>query len=164
MPQAVWVTTAVALSEPAVADDEVERDRLGSADERQVALDVHPVAAGLGLHAGRAEADVLAQEDLVVDGLVDVGHVVVAEGLHPAGALDHAKRRGVGGELHARVGRLLPDHELRLPGGHVDNEVVSGLRRRSPRSVRTDSVALSGPSRCLPAWIDTCRAYTATPE
>ena len=129
MPQAVWVTTAVALSAP--ASPMARSNAIGwvLADERQVALHVEPAATGLGLHPGRAERDVLTHEDLVVDRLVDVRHVVVAESLHPAGALDHAKRRRVGGELHARVGRVLPDHELRLPGGDVDQEVVSGLRR-----------------------------------
>ena len=40
MPQTVWVTTAVALSAPASPTVEVEGDRLGAPDDRQVALGV----------------------------------------------------------------------------------------------------------------------------
>ena len=54
---------------------------------------------------------------------------VVAEGLHSAGTLDDAKRRGVGGQLHAHLLRVIPSHELRLPGGHADQEVVPRPRR-----------------------------------
>ena len=54
---------------------------------------------GRALHARRAEHDVLALEDLVVDRLMDVGLVVVAERLHPARPLLHAQRGRVGGQL-----------------------------------------------------------------
>src|SRR5215211_1524766 len=75
----------------AIPDDDVERDRLSPGDQRQVALDVDSAAVGLDLDQGRAERDVLTNEDLVIDGLVDVRDVVVGESLHPARALDHAK-------------------------------------------------------------------------
>ena len=65
-----------------VADREVEREWLRRPGQRQLALD--PQTARRRSHAGRAEHDVLALEDLVVDRLMDVVLVVVAERLHPA--------------------------------------------------------------------------------
>ena len=68
---------------------------------------------------------------------------------------------GVGGELHARVGRLSPTTS-------AASQAVTWMTRSCPafaaapaRSVCTESVALSGPSRCVPDWIDTRRAYRA---
>ncbi len=68
-------------------------------------------------------------QDLVVDRLLDARLVVVAERLHPPGALTHAKRRGVGVEHDAGLRGILADLERRLPGGDVDQEVVPGLGR-----------------------------------
>ena len=134
------LTCAGSLPSPAaqpplagVAADELELDRLGVADDRQISARAERVA--IGLDAGRAEADLLAPEDLFVDGLMDAGRVLVAERLDPAGALLHTQRRGVGGQLHARAARVVGDHQRRLPGSDVDEEVVTGLRRRS-RSLR----------------------------
>ena len=51
-----------------------------------------------------------------------------SERLHPAGALAHAERCGIDVEHDAGLRRILTDLERRLPGGDVEQEIVSGLR------------------------------------
>ena len=85
-----------------------------------------------GRRRGRAEGDLPALEDLVVDRLLDVALVVVAEGLHPARALDHPQRRGVGGQLDGRrLGGLAEDAASPRHERDLDDEVVTGLRSGS---------------------------------
>ena len=100
-----------------------------------------------GLHRGRAELDVRPLQDLVVDRLLDVRLVDVAERLHPAEAFVHAKRRGVGLEHDARLRRILADLERRLPGGDLDQEVVSGLGRGAGAPGPDPEGAVLGPER-----------------
>ena len=151
MPQRLCVTRAVALSVPSspTATSKV----IGCVAPASVRSPCTLIPAAGALHPGRAEDDVLAVEDLVVDRLVDVVLVLVAEGLHPARALAHAQRGRVGGELG--VGRLgVPaDLERRLPGGDLMSRSWPAFAAAPPRRVCTANMALAGPSRCVPAGI-----------
>ena len=75
-----------------------------------------PAAVGAISTAVERNSIVLPLQDLVVDRLLDARLVVVAERLHPAGALAHAQRRGVRVERDARSRRSVADLERRLPG------------------------------------------------
>ena len=148
MPQAVWVTTALG-AERAVRRRSRGRTRSARSSPASVRSPSHaqPAAVGLG-HAVERNAISLALEDLVVDRLVDARHVVVAERLHPAGAL--AARAATSASAVSSM--LVPAGSSATTS--VASQAVTWMTRSCPafaaapaRSVRTASVALSGPSR-----------------
>src|SRR4051795_752097 len=107
----------------AAGDAEVERDGTALAADRQVALD--GVAAVLGLHGRRAEADRLLAQHLLVDGLLDLALVLLGEGLDAVDALADLERARVGLE-HDR-GRRAVQADLGSPAGDVEDEVMAHL-------------------------------------
>ena len=88
-----------------------------------------PAAAGHALDLARLERDALLLEHFLVDRLMDVRLVVLAERLHAAGALDDAQRGTVDLELEGRVGEGRAHLEHGLPGRHLEREVVARLGR-----------------------------------
>ena len=111
-----------------VGDDEHELDRLRLARQVELAVDVQtPVAA---VHRRRAEGDLGALEHLLVDRLGDVGLIVGAEVLGAPGPVDDAQRARVGGQLNARLGRIIGQRDGGVPRRDLDVEVVAGHRRR----------------------------------
>src|SRR3954463_9805046 len=107
----------------AAGDPEVERDGTALVADRQLALD--GVAAVLGLHGRRAEADRLLAQHLLVDGLLDLALVLVGEGLDAVDALADLERARVGLE-HDRGRRAVEAH-LGGPAGDVEDEVMAHL-------------------------------------
>ncbi len=152
MPQSVCLTTATALSVPSSPTREVERERPGLADQRQLALDAERRRRRWSTAVER-NAIVLPLEDLVVDRLLDVRLVVVAERLHAAGALAHAQRAW-------RPPSARSSSSRRRRRSSVASQAVTWIRRSCPalaaapvRSVRTASVPLSGPELVRP-WLE----------
>ena len=93
-------------------------------DQRQVAVDLETAAVLGHLDRGRPEADRLPLQHLVVDRLLDVRLVVVAERLHPPCALPHAHRRRVRVEHEARPSGPGRDLQGRIPPGDVEQQIV----------------------------------------
>ena len=152
MPQSLCLTIGDGAQRAALGDRHVGSERMAPAEQRQVALHAEPAAAGRRLHVGRPERDGLALEDFLVDRLLDVRLVVVAERLHAAGALEHAQRGGVDVELEARAGRVGADARA------VASQEVTWKSRLWPalaaapvRLVLTESVPSAGPSTYVPA-------------
>src|SRR3954471_814423 len=111
-----------AAGQAAAGEQEVERDLPAPSAEPKLAAHAHPLA--VDRDADRAELDRGALEHLVIDRLLDVGDVVVAERLDSAGGLAHLQRTRVGRERHRRAVAQL---ERRLPRRDLDDEVVTGL-------------------------------------
>ena len=150
MPQALCVTTAVALSVP--SSPMARSNAIGwvSADERQVAL--HAIRRPPVAVCTRVERNVMSWRLRTSSSMVwwMFADVVVAEGLHPARAL--CTRSEVGSAVSSML--VLPASS---PTSSVASQEVTWITRSCPafaaapaRPVRTERVALSGPSRWVP--------------
>src|SRR3954454_15558361 len=104
---------------------ELEAHRARGSAHLDVAVHRHAAGSVQGDARG-AEADRLALEDLLVDVLLDVFPVLVAQGLGPAGSVDDPQRGRVGVELHGAL-RVVVHGDSRVPTGHVYDEVVASL-------------------------------------
>ena len=110
----------------------------------------------------------LPLEHLVVDRLLDVRLVVVAERLHAAGALAAPAASRVGRRARALVAGSSPTSSVASHAVTCDEQVVPGLGRGAGAlACCTESVPSPGPSRYVPGWTH-AGAYIAashlTPE
>ena len=137
-----------AVQHVAVADLDVERERVRRPEQRQVALHGEPAVAGHALDLARLERDALLLEHFLVDRLIDVRLVVLAERLHAAGALDDAQRGTVDLELEASSRRASrPTSSTASQAVTWSERLWPAMAAAPPRFVRTISVPSSGPSR-----------------
>jgi hypothetical protein len=78
------------------------------------------------------ELDWLVPQHLVLDCLLDLDLVVLAEFLYSPAALPHLERVWIDPEVEAETLGVLADLERSLPGCDVDRQVVTRHRGSSP--------------------------------
>ena len=160
MPQSDCLIDGDRGERAAVADGYVERERAGRAEQRQVALHAEAAAVGRRLH--RVERNVMAWRFSTSSSMVSSMSALSSSpsACMPPVPSMHAQRTAIDVELEARPPSRRP-RALRLPGGHVDQEIVPGLGGRAGALGAHRQRAVSGPSTYLPAEIGTRRAYNA---
>ena len=159
MPQSLCLTTARAARACRRRRPRGRTRSGASADERQLALHARAGCRRRPRTAVERNSIALPLQDLVVDRLLDARPVVVAERLHPAGALAHAQRGRVGVEREAACAGSSPTSSVAC-------QAVTWIRRSCPalaaapvRLVCTERVPLLGPERVRAAWIAMRGAY-----
>ena len=146
IPQSVCLTTTrlVSVPSPTTRSNAIGRVSPTSVSSPRT---LSRLPLGRGLHGSRAELDRLPLQDLVADRRLDARLVIAAEWLHPAGALAHPERGRIDVERDAGLRGILTDFECRLPGGDVDQEIVSGLRSGAGAPGPHREGAVLGPER-----------------